>query len=60
MNEVLARIEAARRARISETNPHGHQSEQLRASTATLEQSLERGKTTDRNLADAMARLRNS
>lgn len=57
---TLERIKAAHLARISPSNPHGHQSEQLRVSTAALDQSMERGKVADKNLSDAMARLRNS
>jgi len=57
---TLERLVAARNTRISETNPHGHQSEQLRHSTEVLTRSLSEGKKADASLADAMARLRKS
>ncbi|QVW28580.1 hypothetical protein pEaSNUABM8_00083 [Erwinia phage pEa_SNUABM_8] len=55
---TMARIEAARKARITETNSMGHQSEALRTSTNTLTSSFQRGNVADRNLANAMARLK--
>ncbi|ANZ48571.1 hypothetical protein BIZ78_gp004 [Erwinia phage vB_EamM_Caitlin] len=54
---TLARIKAAREARISETNPDGHQSEALRVSSNALRSSMRENASVDQTLADAMARL---
>ncbi|QQO90565.1 hypothetical protein pEaSNUABM42_00081 [Erwinia phage pEa_SNUABM_42] len=54
---TLERMAAARKARISENNPHGYQSEQLRRSDAVLTRSINEGKKVDDALASAMDRL---
>lgn len=54
---TLARIKAAREARISATNPDGHQSEVLRTSSNTLRASMRENASVDQTLANAMARL---
>lgn len=55
---TLTRIKAEREARVSGTNPMGYQSEALRTSTNELVSSSQRAATADRNLANAMARLK--
>lgn len=54
---TLERMAAARKARMSENNPHGYQSEQLRHSDAVLTRSINEGKKIDDVLASAMDRL---
>ncbi|QOC54531.1 hypothetical protein pSALSNUABM04_071 [Salmonella phage pSal-SNUABM-04] len=54
---TLERIAAARKARITENNPHGYQSEQLRRTDEVLTRSIKEGKKVDDTLASAMDRL---
>lgn len=54
---TLERMAAARKARMTENNPNGYQSEQLRRSDEALTHSINEGKKADATLADAMARL---